>query len=319
MEGLFSPCNRLCDRLKSQGRLGEFRDRIELLRELNMDVSTKDFLSAERAFTYADLYAMLGNGHTVAWLTLTPHAAVTREGGSVLESWLYLDELHRFYFNADGKGIHVLARSPDHLLEICDVVLRLSAASVLHSVILRKWSARYDYALINTPTLAYLMDQCQSLKSLTLARMALDEDHLSVLGVDSRPDLEIKLIYCVIARAAAAVLARVLGRNEGPTRLDACGIDYFVLADGLRGNSRLKSLTLLVSVKRDVGNRQVLAIAGALRENRDLVELKLLYDLRTRTATKRGASSVITFVHVRATKRGASSVILSRRIRHSRF
>jgi hypothetical protein len=133
------------------------------------------------------------------------------------------------------------------------------------------------------------MDQCQSLKFLTLVRMALDEDHLSVLGAYSRPDLEIELIRCKITGAAAALLAQVLGRNEGPTRLDACDIDYFVLADGLRGNSRLKALTASVfdnrdnrdvanRDNRDVANRQFLAIAGALRENSGLIELKFRHD-----------------------------------------
>jgi hypothetical protein len=47
---------------------------LEPVNELNLDVSIEDFSSAERAFTYADLYAVLGNGETVVWLT--PQAAV---------------------------------------------------------------------------------------------------------------------------------------------------------------------------------------------------------------------------------------------------
>jgi hypothetical protein len=52
MERLFSPCTRLRDTLELE----------EFFEELNLDVSTEELLSAERAFTYADLYAMLGNG-----------------------------------------------------------------------------------------------------------------------------------------------------------------------------------------------------------------------------------------------------------------
>jgi hypothetical protein len=71
-------------------------------------------------------------------------------------------------------------------------------------------------------------------------------------------------------------LAEVLGRNQGPTDLLHChNIDCFVLADGLRGNSRLKSLTSNFSGDFDVGNRQVLAMASALRENKGLVALDL--------------------------------------------
>jgi hypothetical protein len=62
MERLFSPCTRYHD---SQDRLGDCNY------QLKLDVSTEELLSAERAFTYADVYAMLGNEDTVAWLTPT--------------------------------------------------------------------------------------------------------------------------------------------------------------------------------------------------------------------------------------------------------
>jgi hypothetical protein len=49
--------------------------------------------------------------------------------------------------------------------------------------------------------------------------------------------------------------------------------DCSLLANGLRGNSALKSLTLYFSGDFDAGNRGVLAIANALRENKGLVKL----------------------------------------------
>jgi hypothetical protein len=274
MERLFSPCTRLRDLVGSQDRLERFRDHYpELWQELNLDVSTEVLLSAERAFTYADLYALLGNEDAVAWLT--PHAAITRPYGIVAQSWESVDESHRsFSFVADGKEIIAMATSPEHLLEICDVFLRLVAASVVHAVTLHNYNHR-DIAMINAASLAYLMEQCQSLKILTLQHLALDENQVRVLGTYSRPDLEICLEKCQIAGAAAEALAEVLGRNQGPTTLDRCDVDNIVLADGLRGNSRLRSLQPCTSSSREVGNRQVLAIAGALRENKGLIELNL--------------------------------------------
>jgi hypothetical protein len=127
MERLFSPCTRYRDILATQGRLG-------LPEELNLDTSTEELLRAERTFTYADLYAMLGNADTVAWLT--PHASVARSGGRGEYFWSQLDESCRFYFLADGRQLGALARSPEYLLEICNVIFRLLAASVVHSVIL---------------------------------------------------------------------------------------------------------------------------------------------------------------------------------------
>jgi hypothetical protein len=106
----------------------------------------------------------------------------------------------------------------------------------------------------------------------------LNEDHCRVLGAFSRPELEIELSHCEITSAGTTALVKVLGRNQGPTTLDFCDMDIFVLANGLRGNNRLKSVrSLCFPGGRDGINRQVLAIAGALRENRGLVDLDLRY------------------------------------------
>jgi hypothetical protein len=183
MERLFSPCTRYRYIAESQG----FRDHPEDLQELNLDVSTEAFLSAKRAFTYANLYAMLGNRNTVLWLT--PHAAVARTGGRWVNFWGdFVDDSFRYCFTVDGgEEIIVNAFSPEHQLEICDVVVRLLAASAVHSVVLRKWGSRGG-ALINAARLVYLMEQCQRLKVLKLQNLeSLDENHCHALEAYSRP------------------------------------------------------------------------------------------------------------------------------------
>jgi hypothetical protein len=85
--------------------------------------------------------------------------------------------------------------------------------------------------------------------------------------------------------AAAIALAQVLGRNQGPTKLEYCNIDNFVLANGLRGNSSLKNLGVLISYKPEDGNRELLAIADALRENRVLVHSYIRYSFVMNDAT----------------------------------
>ena len=275
MERLFSPCTRYRDIVESQGLNPPVA-----LQELNLDldVSTEELLSAERAFTYMDLYAMLANESAAVWLT--PHAAIALEEGSMEKSWGKLDESCRVRFKADGKVLSALAFSTEHLLEICAVVLRLLAASVVHSVsvlLLDNFDSRHGL-FINAPTLAHLMEHCQSLKVLKLLDLdCLDENHCHVLGTYSRPDLEIELICCKLTSAGTSALAEVLERNHGPTSLTSCEMDYSVLADGLRGNSRLKSLTLHFSFRSssEDDKRQVLAIASALRDNKGLVELNL--------------------------------------------
>jgi hypothetical protein len=272
MARLFSPCTRCRHIVESQGGVDEVGGPdLELLRELNLDVSTEELLSAERAFIFADLYAMVGDGNTVAWLT--PHTAIVRRYGNrtAFNAWGQLDDPCGFCFGADGEEIIALARSPEHLSEICDVVLRLLAGSVVHSVNIDIWEP--DGELLNAPALAYLMEQCQSLKILSLNYLEMDENHCRVLGDYSRPGLEIVLGSCRITDTGASALAEVLGRNQGPTKLDDCEIDNVVLANGLRGNSRLQRLRPRLSNHVEVRSREVLAIAGALREKKGLVSL----------------------------------------------
>jgi hypothetical protein len=239
MERLFSPCTRYRDLVESRGDIPRYRGPPDLLEELNLDVSTDELLSAERGFTYADLYATLGNTeYSVLWLT--PHAAVVPADATQVSSWGQMDGSLPFYFYADGKRIFVLARSPEHLLGIFDVVVRLLVASVVHTVLLRRRRRSRDGVLINVASLAYLMEQCQTLKLLSLQDLEMDENHCRALGAYSRPDLDILLINCAITSAGTGALVEVLGRNQGPTKLDCCDIDNFVLVDGLRGNSRLK-------------------------------------------------------------------------------
>jgi hypothetical protein len=278
MEHLFSPCTRLLDKVDDRDLLGgqSWAD-FECLQELDLDVSTEELLSAERAFTYADLYAMIRNRNKIVWLT--PHTAVVRNHGEAVIAWnQQLDEPCGFCFSADGKEMVALARSPEHLSEICDVVLRLLAVSFVYSLVLERGSS-HNVTLINAPTLAYMMEQCQSLKFLLLEDVEIDENHCRVLGDYSRPDLEIVLKRCAISDAGANALAEILGRNQGPTTID-CEIDSVVVVNGLRGNSRLNRLRLRISSSPEDGNRDVLVIAGALKENKGLVHLDLMHNFR---------------------------------------
>jgi hypothetical protein len=216
---------------------------------------------------------MIRSGETVAWLT--PHVSVVRTNVRVEHYWMQLDASCSFRFEADVEPISVLARSPEHLLEICDVVLRLLAVSVVHSVILTEG----DHASINAPALSYLMEQCQSLNELSLYGLEMDENLCRVLGDYSRPGLEIELDGCNLTSAGTSALVECLGRNQGPTKLEGCNNDAFVLADGLRGNSRLKSYRQDFFKDSEYFhdcNQQILAIAVAIRENKGLLEFAII-------------------------------------------
>jgi hypothetical protein len=125
------------------------------------------------------------------------------------------------------------------------------------------------------------MEQCQSLKALSLLNVnTLDEDKIRELAAYSRQDLKIELIRCKLTSAGTSALVEVLGRNQGPTKLDLCEIDNFVLANGLRGDSRLKSLRPRLSDNSEDGIRILHAIAIALKENKGLVDLDLSHGFR---------------------------------------
>jgi hypothetical protein len=103
----------------------------------------------------------------------------------------------------------------------------------------------------------------------------LDENHCSVLGAYSRPGLEIELIRCKLTNAGTSALAGILEHNQGPTGLDLCFMDNSIIANGLRGNSRLQSFRPRIFGNLDVGKRDILAIAEALKENKGLLDLDL--------------------------------------------
>jgi hypothetical protein len=201
MERLFSPCNRYRDRVESRRSLEEGRGHADTgrllqdLLELNLDVSTEELLSDETAFTYADLYAMLGNENTALWLT--PHTAVTSgelgaKRGAVYFCAHYLRNENRFRLKVDGKSIFAVASSSEALLEIADVIRRLLLADVsgvneiefgsctneLHG----RWRFDADSLSFDADSLTHLMEQCQSLKALKLDHLALDKDRADILS-----------------------------------------------------------------------------------------------------------------------------------------
>jgi hypothetical protein len=105
MESLFSRCNRYPQLTENRAEPFQYGP----LQEINLDVSTEEFLSAEKAFTYADLHDLVGNLKTIAWLT--PHASVTRAEEMMEDFVEFIDGACWYSFTADGKHIYAVARS----------------------------------------------------------------------------------------------------------------------------------------------------------------------------------------------------------------
>jgi hypothetical protein len=118
-------------------------------------------------------------------------------------------------------------------------------------------------------------DKACSLKALTMEQI--DEDQIRLIGAYSRPNIKIVLTRCQLRSAGTRTLAEVLGHNQGPTSLVDFGMDN-------AGNSRLKCLILRYSRNNEDGNREVLAAAGALKENKGLDDLGLRHDFSLSSA-----------------------------------
>ena len=202
-------------------------------------------------------------------------------------------------FQCRCKKNFVATSSPEARLEVFGVVGRLLTAtsSEVYELDIRNLCRVHQVFDNFGPTcFEYFMEKFQS---LYLAHLEIDEDQIGTLGAISRPCLDIKLAFCRISGASAEALAEVLQRNQGPTELIYCDIDNFILADGLRGNSRLINLRVLcLSSTNEVGNREVLAITSALRENKGLVNLVIRLDLTMSDESWSGAcDSLKTLIH----------------------
>ncbi len=144
---MFSPCNRLRDIIDQSGDISEeMKEDLHFIEEFHLHVSTEEFRSAvlETAFTYADLHTML-DGDCLVWFTPSLSAAVFRKHAianiySVFMGDGFNDSNYSFLCNLDGQEITAAASSSNELLEMCDILLRLVAASSdVHSVKLSNW------------------------------------------------------------------------------------------------------------------------------------------------------------------------------------
>jgi hypothetical protein len=149
---------------------------------------------------------------------LTPNAYLVRPDGraETFSNFVVEDAIH-FRLNVDSKVVVAVALGSEELSEIFNVVLRLLVVSVARSISFRGWSD--TDVVISAPSLAHLMEQCQSLKILSFSLVGpLNSDHCRVLGAYSRPDLQVILINCRLESAGAWMLLLYQGIPKLPFR-----------------------------------------------------------------------------------------------------
>jgi hypothetical protein len=162
----------------------------------------------------------------------------------------------------DSAGLNVRVRSgtaTETAMAACNFLVRLLAASEKSKVYL--YGHTYGRSLllpVSGPTLSYLFEHSQEhLIKVTLGHAILSEEHLRVLAISPRHERQLELVlqWCRFADNDACREASVqwLQSDGGPTELDGCHIDSHVLANSLRGNSRLSILRLpSMQARRDI-------------------------------------------------------------------
>jgi hypothetical protein len=115
---------------------------------------------------------------------------------------------------------------------------------------------------------SHFLVQSHNLRVLRLHYLNLDTCHCRAMDALARTDLQIVLIECVPTESGR--------QNRGPSQLIYCRIDTRGLADALRGNSTVNSLTLRATCRvASVSDEDRLVLFQTLAENEGLVTLDL--------------------------------------------
>jgi hypothetical protein len=156
----------------------------------------------------------------------------------------------------------------------CDFLLRLLTTSKQQDI--RFYGPAEDCRLPFTgENLSRFFAESRSKQRVTLKNILLDEDQCHALATVSRQELILEY-DCRLKddNGCHNSFIECLQGDRGPTELNKCSIDCRVLADALRGNTRVVKLKLARHVTTNTGMN---ALARALAENHGLEDLSL-YD-----------------------------------------
>jgi hypothetical protein len=133
---------------------------------------------------------------------------------------------------------------------------------------------------VSGTALAFLLQERRgNVKCVSFKHCILNEEHIRALSNESRPYMKVTLDSCELEDSVDCRNAFIecLQNNRGPTKLSRCDIDHRVLANTLRGNTRLTSIHLLRGqFGQDVDHTGQAELFRALAGNMGLVEVKML-------------------------------------------
>jgi hypothetical protein len=223
-------------------------------------------------YTWSDFYSWAAG--KIVWIS--PDVFFNLAGIRTGFQTVYRRFLHVHMFpneedtSEESEFLHVCARSEAHATVACDILLQLLTTCESRKVRLEN---RYEFDRFPVSGLAFshFLAQSHNLRVLRMIGLDLDTSHCRAIDGLTRTDLQIKLFQCKTAASGEQILLECIRQNRGPTTLLDCRIDTRRLADALRGNNSVTTL----SPSRDCGDEERLVLVVALAENEGLVTLDL--------------------------------------------
>jgi hypothetical protein len=265
MQRFFAPCHRYNDLFRQEKGFGLKRGDDPHttsdadLKGIELIVDIEDVFAGGFSFWDWSKFVHQGRGRIV-WISERACISIKCLFGVEIFQRVSVD-----FEASDSAGesgsLVVCALDGEELASACNLVLRLLLTS--------KKLSKIEVYSISAPDLSELLKAPRPcLEKLTLKSSTLDEDHCRVLAAASRPGLEIVLENCKITNAGARIFAESFRLNQGPTKLICCRINSEILAEAMRGNTVVNTLTL-----KYVETHELYLLARALQEDRGLVKL----------------------------------------------
>jgi hypothetical protein len=273
MDAFFAPSTRFRDRYSDQYQ-EDFNNLVEV--ELTEECVAGEIL-LHRGFTWKDFYSV-ANGKIV-WINPdvffdlsligTRYQRDYRRFLTVSAGGLESNEV----VNTGVFEVGVYASSIEFSTMACSILLQLLATCESRKITLVTGDDSYDFPVSGFAFSHFLIQSSHSLKILSMWRVRLNENHCHAIDASTRTDLEINLgMSCELTELGEIVLLESIRQNRGPTGLHRVNLNARRLADALRGNSRVSTLTPLLG---RTSEEDCHAFFQALAENEGLVKLDL--------------------------------------------
>jgi hypothetical protein len=263
MEAFFAP---------SPQYIGDFVNNVD---EIDLtEGSCAGEILLHRGFTWEDFYSV-ANGKIV-WISPGVYFYCSLIGSSdqtVYECFLNVsggpesdgDEEDRDVFR-----VLVYASSIASASIACDILLQLLTTCESRKITLTSYNDSHVFPVSGLAFSHFLIHSNHSLKVLSLDSLLLDACHCHAIDASTRTDLQIDLNSDLgVTELGENIILESIQQNRGPTGLYRVRLDASRLANALRSNSRVSSISPCWDSKDS------LAFFQALAENEGLVKLDL--------------------------------------------